>query len=293
MPAPRAPRSSRAALTLAPHCRDPAARRLLLPLLPLVFHPLSSMRRAAARLLALAAFGPEARRWHGYGAAAAAAAPAASAAAWSLVPPGGSSVLLPAPFAGAFKFPFRVTPISVAAATPGSGASRRGEECAKGAARPTNVAARRLVLQQRLLRPARGDAAAARRLLDEPPPGAGAPPALLHATAATLATLDASALAQAALAAVSVARSHAEAARALRALQRLCSSAPGLAAVLAAPWGEALGRLLGTAPVTREDQELWLELLPLVERLLLGGRWQEVGCGRATWGGVGQVATGQ
>jgi hypothetical protein len=244
------------------------------------------MRRAAARLLALATFGLEARRWRGYAARTAGAG--APTGAWALVPPGGAAVLLPAPFVDAFSFPFRVSPVPVVAEAPagpsGWQAQQPQAQAGPAPARPTTAAAgsRRLAQQQRLLRPAAGDAAAARRLLDGPPPsGADAPPALVHATAATLAALDAPSLAASALAAAAGARSHAEAARALRGLGRLAAAGPGLGALLAAPWGGALGRLLGASPVTGDDQELWLELLPLIERLLLGGRWREVRAGGA------------
>ena len=252
--------------------------RLLAPALPLLFHPLTSVRRAAARLLAVAVFGGETLRCASFAPSAAAAVAAADAtygaggALRCLVPPGGRALLLPAPFAAAYKFPFRVVPVEIAAAGADSASA---SQATAGAA--STAASRRLVAQQRLLRAAGGDAAAARRLLDAPQTGAlDAPPALVRATAATLAALDFPALAAAALEAVANARSHPECAQALRALRRLASSsAPGLRALAAAPWGAALGRLLGAAPVTEDDQRLWLELLPLVERALLGAHWPQ------------------
>jgi hypothetical protein len=263
--------------------------RLVVPLLPLVYHPLTSMRRAVARLLAVAVFGPEARKWGGFARAAAATAGAATAAVggWGLVPPGGGAVMLPAAFVDSHLFPFRLAPVAVspAAAAQDMGVnSALGGAAADGAPVATTVASRRLVAQQRLLCGANGDPAAAARLLDAPqPPGSDIPQPLLHATAATLAALDAPRLAAAALSAVAAAQSHAACVRALRGLQKLASSGPGLAAALAAPWGEALGRLLGAAPATDDDQRLWLELLPLVERLLVGGACQQVGACWVCW----------
>ncbi|KAI8476101.1 MAG: hypothetical protein J3K34DRAFT_513946 [Monoraphidium minutum] len=284
------------ALLFSAAARSPAALawltggadRLLAPLLPLVFHPLTSMRRAAARLLAVAAFGPPARQWRGYARAAArqrggggGAAPEGGGAEWGLVPPGGGAVLLPAPFVEACRFPFRVAAVEAAAAPPTAAAPAQGsteppQAPNEAAAAAAAAAARaRLVAQQRLLALAGRDAAAARRLLDAPPAGLDVPQPLLHATAATLTSLDASLLAGPALAAVASARSHAECRRALRAAQRLASHGPGLGALLAVPWAGALGRLLGAAPVTEDDQALWLELLPLTERMLLAAPWQQ------------------
>jgi len=236
------------------------------------------MRRAVARLLAVAAFGPEARRWGGYArsAAAAAANGSSSSDGWSLVVPGTGAVALPAAFVHSHKFPFRALAVTPHANPAAALAATAAYNAAASQAGATTVASRHLVAQQRLLRAAGNDAAAARRLLDAPPSGLDTPQPLLHATRATLSSLDASILAPAALSAVAAARSHAECGKAMRGLQRLVASGPGLGAVLAAPWGEALGRLLGAAPVTEDDQRLWLDLFPLVERLLLGGGWQQV-----------------
>lgn len=320
-------------------------RRLLLPLLPLVFHPLTSMRRAGARLLAIATFGPAACCWSdfphraatlaagrsamgrqgqpvgvaagdraGVGPGAGVGVRTAAHTEFSLVPPGVGAVLLPEPFVHAHKFPFRVVGVSPdtqpeeegrpgldqsgagarSEASPGRGASPAAAAAAPmqqkqaGGSRGggSGAATHLLVAQQRLMRAAGGDPAAARRLLDSPPPGLDLPQPLLHAMASTLAHLDASVLAPAALAAVGGAASHAACARALRGLRRLVSNGPGMGGVLGAAWGEALGRLLGAAPVTEEDQGLWLELLPVVERMLAGGPWQQVGEGGRWRGGL-------
>jgi hypothetical protein len=94
----------------------------------------------------------------------------------------------------------------------------------------------------------------------------------LATTAANLALVHPAAVAARSLAAVAAAASHAECGQALSALQQqLGGTRWGLAAVLQNPgpgWLPALSRLLGTAPVTREDQQLWLQVLQLAERLL-------------------------
>lgn len=99
---------------------------------------------------------------------------------------------------------------------------------------------------------------------------------VVAATAANLVLIDPSAVAARCLAAVAAASSHAECTQALWALQQqLGSTSWGLLAVLQHPsqsWLPALSRLLGTAPVTREDQQLWLLVLQLVERLLVASQ---------------------
>ncbi|KAF8060057.1 hypothetical protein HT031_004996 [Scenedesmus sp. PABB004] len=296
--------------------------RLLVPLLPLALHSLHSVRRAVARVLAVVLFSAAAQRWAGWDAAAGAAAAAAAAGGErgseqleaeqaagerrALLPPGADGLLLPEPFLARFKFPFRVLPVPLAPppAAPGDGGGDGGAAAPPGAAQRAQQQAARvqqLVEQQQLLQAGGGSAAGARRLL-----GDVLPPALAHvsarvrsATANQLFNVDAAAVAGRLLAALARAGSHAEAERALRSLEQLGSSAAGLAAIAAAPGGEAESdgdgegaadapaaapaawlaaceRLLGAAPVTADDQRLWLALLGLVERLLAAAPLSEV-----------------
>jgi hypothetical protein len=310
--------------------------RLLRPLLALALHALSSVRKAAARVLALAVFGYAAQLWDGFSRAAAsadsggaAAAPAAgggydAAAAAGyllsgaaeeggapkqqrrqpppLLPVGADGILLPQPFALAFKFPFKVQQVACNSTAEGAAA---GEDApvADGDAPPTAASGtaaqaqhqtriQQLVEQQQLLRAAAASAAAAvgGGVASSPPTAAAIaaaaralladclPPELSHlsqrviaATAANLIGIDPTAVAARGLAAVAAARSHGDCTAALQQLlQQLGGTAWGLQA-LGSPgsgWLSCLQRLLGTAPITGEDQQLWLLVLQLLERVL-------------------------
>lgn len=233
-----------------------------------------------------------------------------------LLPPGVQGVLLPQPFRQRFRLPFKVTWLPVeapshSAALEDGAAGSQGTGGEAGMQSPwqqqvpqqqrQRVLVRQLVEQQQILRTATaaaaaggsssstdaaGVAAAARSLLAD-----CLPVELSHishramaATAANLVLIDPSAVAARCLAAVAAAGSHAECTQALSALQQqLGGISWGLLAVLQNPspgWLTALSRLLGTAPVTREDQQLWLLVLQLTERLLVTSGQQQ-GAGAA------------
>lgn len=273
--------------------------RLLVPLLPLALHALHSVRRATARLLALVLFGAAADQWTGFNKAAAAAAGTVSSSDLQqqqqqtgptvLLPAGSNAILLPEPFLRQYKFPFRVLPVAVTAAAAGLD----GSSCDDAGTQQQRVI-KQLVEQQQLLAAAEDDPAAARQLLQD-----CLPPTLQHisqhvlcTTANQLFNCDPAAVAQRLLAAVAAARSHAEAEQALRQLERLGSSHRGLQAIASTVtatantaaaaaegsvgWESAFERLLGVAPVTAEDQRLWLQLLGLVEKMLSAAALKEV-----------------
>eukprot|EP00775_Hariotina_reticulata_P004393 gene4393-4646_t len=203
--------------------------RRLVPLLPLALHSLHSVRRAAARVLALAVFGAAAAQWRGFTQAAAAAAaavggsgqdweassqPAAGLdgdqvqaevqdswkATWPvLLPEGAAAVLLPGPFLQQYRFPFKVQPVPMPAAAaiqaePAGGVAKHQQR--------QRLCVRHLVEQQQLLQAAANKPAAARQLLQD-----CLPPELQHLSPRA-------------------------------------------------------------APVTADDQRLWLDLLVLLERVL-------------------------
>jgi hypothetical protein len=223
----------------------------------------------------------------------------------SLLPPGVDGVLLPQPFSQRFKLPFKVTwlpveAVSHAAAPEAAAAGSPGTGAESGMQLPWQQRApqqqrqralvRQLVEQQQILRAATAAAAGGGRSSSCDAAGVAAsvrslladclPVELSHisqrataATAANLVLTDPTAVAARCLAAVAAAGSHAECTQALSALQQqLGGTSWGLLAVLQSPspgWLTGLSRLLGTAPVTREDQQLWLLVLQLTERLLV------------------------
>jgi len=232
--------------------------RLLLPLLPLAFHSLHSVRRAAARLLAIVALGGEAGRWSGF----------AAASGGGLLPAGASEPRLPAPLLAQLRLPFAVAAVPVASEQEGGVVFMTDQRQDLQA----------LVHQQRLMRAVHGDPEAALQLLDSDLGAAGLPQALAATTTATLRALCAPALARSLLAAVAAADAHASCAAALAALQRLAATQQGMAAVAAEDWVGSLARLLAAAPATEDDGALWTAVLALVERLVASG------AEGATWG---------
>jgi hypothetical protein len=102
------------------------------------------------------------------------------------------------------------------------------------------------------------------------------PQAVLAATTANAAALDVAATASRLLEAVAAAASHADCSAALKQLLLLGSCDQGLVGICKGPWRKGLGRLLGTSPVTWEDQELWLLLLQLVQKMVICGALQPV-----------------
>lgn len=249
-------------------------------------------------MLALALFGHAATCWSGFSEAAAAAASHCSAGSTApqqqqavvLLPPGHvAGVLLPAPFLQQFRFPFRVQPVATDSDSTAA-ADDDGSDAPSAAKQQLRV--RQLLEQQQLLQHAGGDAVAARALLQDcmPPELAHISGRVLSVTANQLINTDAGAVAQHLLAAVAASSSHAECEAALRQLQQLGSSTAGLAAIAAAAaappgscsegagaaWQVALQRLLAAAPVTHEDQRLWLQVLQLLERMLLAAPLTEV-----------------
>jgi len=285
--------------------------RRLVPLLPLALHSLHSVRRAAARVLALAAFGAAAAQWQNFDQAAAAAAAASGgghqvrvagnrpAAAFGcghaaaqgpyqanwpvLVPEGASAVLLPGPFLQQYRFPFKVQAVPIPAADV-SEADPVGADLAKQQQQQQKqrLCVRHLVEQQQLLQAAANEVAAARQLLQDclPPELQHISHRVISATANQLFNADPSAVAERLLAAAAASCSHEECEKALQQLQVLGSSSRGLAAVAAADsssWQAAFARLLQAAPVTADDQRLWLHLLWLLERLLATSPLPQVG----------------
>jgi hypothetical protein len=267
--------------------------------MPLVLHTLNSVRKAVARVLALALFGHAAQLWSSFAQTATAVVnPSVDQTqgkqrCMPLLPPGAQGVLLPLPFRQGFKFPFKVCwlPLETHAA---SGIAAAGSD-AKYQGMPFleqhRVLVKQLVEQQHILRAAAAAAAAdgstgetgnaaavaaaGRHLLADCPPVelSHVSQRVLAMTAANLTLVDPSAVAARCLAATAAARSHAECALALASIeQQLGGTQWGLMAVLQSPghgWLSAVSRLIGTAPITREDQQLWLTVLQLVERLLL------------------------
>ncbi|KAF6258363.1 hypothetical protein COO60DRAFT_1126216 [Scenedesmus sp. NREL 46B-D3] len=312
-------------------CDD--ARRLLVPLLPLVVHSLHSVRRAVSRVLALTLFGNAAQQWSGFASAAAAAAADAAAAAGldasasreqqqqdgqqqpqrqqtALLPGSVHGVLLPEPFLRQYKFPFRVLPVAVAGAavpdSPSRGMRSESEQRLEEQQLQRGWV-KQLVEQQQLLQLASHDPAAARSLLADCLPTAAhhISQRVLSATANQLFNVDAAAVAQRLLAAVQTSSSHAQCEQALQQLEQLAGSQRGLQAIAAAgsaprnsgqesaaavrggqdcsvavgagcSWQSAFDRLLGAAPINREDQRLWLRLLQLLERMLAAAPLAEV-----------------
>jgi hypothetical protein len=229
-----------------------------------------------------------------------------------LLPGGVGGVLLPEPFLQQYKFPFKVVPVSVTAA-----ATEPDSSCQNVTEGPSMQSAehqqqrwvKQLVEQQQLLRLAGDNPAAARAMLADclPPAAHHISQAVLSATANQLFNVDAAAVAQRLLAAVQASGSHAECEQALQQLEQLASSHQGLQAIAAAGntpntdaqhaavardgqdcivitgsssscgWQSAFDRLLGAAPINREDQRLWLCLLQLLERMLVAAPLAEVG----------------
>jgi rotatin len=236
---------------------DVQCRRLLVPLLPLVVHTLHSVRRAVSRVLALTLFGNAAQQWTGFASAAAAtAAHAAEAAgldasAWQpqqqngqqqqqqqavLLPGGVNGVLLPELFLRQYKFPFRVLPVSVAAAAAAVPGSAQGMHHQGLQEQQQQGWVKQLVEQQQLLQLAGNSAAAARALLADCLPRAAhhISQRVLSATANQLFNVDAAAVAQRLLAAVQASGSHAECEQALQQLEQLASTYQGLQAIATA-----------------------------------------------------------
>lgn len=219
----------------------------------------------------------------------------------ALLPAGVRAVLLPEPFLQQYKFPFRVLAVPVTAAAAGGVVEDEWStaEAANGELTPgqehnhqqqQQYIVKQLVEQQQLLAAANFSPVIARQLLQDclPPHLQHISQRVLSATANQLFNCDPSAVGQRVLAAVAAAGSHAECGQALRQLERLGSSQRGLQAIAAAgstttaaaggdgasssehgiSWQSAFERLLGTAPVTADDQKLWCQLLQLVDRML-------------------------
>ena len=193
-----------------------------------------------------------------------------------------------------------------AAVPPGDPSCAAGGKLSAAAAQQRALVLQ-LVQQQALLEEAGGRADAARRLLLDclPPSLAHVGARALSATACQLVAVDPTVLAASALARLSRARSHGAAAHALSELHSLMATEAGLVAVAtaAAPpvaaansmqrgdsaasgtgealpasavpcgagWLAACERLLGAAPLSAEDQRLWLQLLLIVQRLVSSG----------------------
>lgn len=244
--------------------------------LPLVFHNLITVRRAVGRLLAAVVLQGEADRWGGWAKA-------------SLQHGQALALRLPRPFAACYTLPCKVAWVEVAGAAPMLPAGTARPHYAATAAASTQhtsldgqpllqgmVAEQRayvalLVEERRLANAAGFSLTGVLRELSERPGMWRLSPAATHACAANIQALSLSSQVSSALAAVADAGSHAECSSALQSLSLLASTYQGLAALVAADWADAFDRLLTNSPANGDDRALWLELLPLVQRMLASG----------------------
>ena len=299
-------------------CLSPKCHRWLLAkdggrpflghLLPLLFHPLITARRATARLTA-AAFhlGGEADKWSGWSQALATEVESRAQAVSSSSEGGGGGqhrggsssqnettlLCLPDVFSSGYLFPCRVTWVRM---TSQEGAPLKGPSSANTLQEQPSlqglveeqrflvhilVEERRLLRKQQAILSAIGNAKAsddasvlASLLLNDAPDGGGSgqglSPVAAQACLANIRALDLPARAAAVASALSTASSHAEASAALLAASALAATCQG-AAVLSRcqAWGPAYEPLLRTAPATEEDRELWVLLLQVVQRVLV------------------------
>lgn len=221
-----------------------------------------------------------------------------------LLPGGVTGVLLPEPFLRQYKFPFRVLPVPVAPVAADAAAADAHAHSQQQQAWVKQLVEQQQLLQLAH----NNSAVARGMLADCLPPAAHhISQRVLSATANQLYNVDVAAVAQRLLAAVAAASSHAECEQALRQLEQLGSSTHGLLAIAAAGassntaqvaaagaaaeghagdgyangadssvtgsnvglgWQAAFERLLGAAPITADDQLLWLRLLQLLERMI-------------------------
>jgi hypothetical protein len=289
---------------------------LLLPTLGLAFHPLTSVRRATARLLSLAVLGWDAQQSSSYQAT----------TGGPLLPLGATGMVLPEPFLQHYKWPFKteapeglgtwvqswvgqlqqcsVAPPGVQlleqqqaqleeqqqrqreaedgwglGVTGDLGGWSPGGHAAGGSTQVLRAALHNMLAQQRVLHQQQSSSGADHAAGAASPGHADisdVPQTLLAATTANAAALDYPGAAAAALGRVAGAHNHRECGAGLQALLDLTTSAQGIQAVAAAAWQGPLKRLLAAAPVTEEDQQLWLQVLQLVQRLLLACALPEV-----------------
>lgn len=254
----------------------------ILPLLPLVFHPLPLLRQGIAQLLHLLLFGEAAAQLHRL---AARAAPSSGPASSS------SGCSVPQPFCTAYCFAYPTAVMSVA--------STLHQRQASGVFVGKQV--ERLWRARQLCEAAGSDSSGLLQLLASPCSLPRWEADLVRASQATLRCLQPEELVAEALEQVKASQDHAQCHAALRRLKLLLAAVPqvgglllpswtsgrnrprthqtrchcmhlqGLTAFAAADWLDALRFLLATSPQSAEDCQLWVEMLPLLLQLVQAG----------------------
>ncbi|DBB03962.1 TPA: hypothetical protein ACH3X1_013032 [Trebouxia sp. C0004] len=236
-------------VALVQHCSEvkavllQGADRLLAPLLPLIFSPLTTIRRGMANLLTHLIF------------ASAHTAQQASGGSHKEKDSGALTLLLSGCFLHHFSFPCKT-------ACTQSRVSAVGDKDASHCAQVMKA------LQQQQMLQAAGGIEGLVALLQTSPGTNALPADTLASYAAMMRRTLPAVVVPAALKKVKDAHSHEECLQALQHLQMLCSRHTVAVAVAAANWAPALQHLLSQAPVTAEDKHLWLHLLPVVDTLL-------------------------
>ncbi|GLC57227.1 hypothetical protein PLESTB_001201500 [Pleodorina starrii] len=273
---------------------------------PLVFHPMVTVRRAVARLLAALGFGAEADRWSGWRELLAEAdsslvsepAPAlrgpwgqqqqqqpsggrhAGSGGGGATVSAGDVLALPYPFQRCYSFPCRVTWVRL---PPACQSAEAEPEALEGKPRLQDLVAEQrqlvvlLIQERRALQAAGGDLTRLMALMNERPDCLGGlPPAALHTLAASVRSVAPGGLVTRSLAAVRAATCHSECTAALRQLQTATSSRQGAAALAAADWQVHFESLLSAGPISPEDRALWVELLEPIRRAIASGAVSQV-----------------
>ncbi|KAL4440183.1 hypothetical protein ABPG75_003184 [Micractinium tetrahymenae] len=241
----------------------------LVPLLPLVFHLLPAAREAVARLLHHLLFVAAARQLDSLVAGVQASEGSGSSSTRSRLLAGRG---VPEPFCATFCFPVPAAVLPVWPAAQQMAGSSSSIFDAFGSSEPVQ----RLWRAQQICEAAADGSADSGSLLEllASHSAASLPRWQLdfvRASLATLKNLQPDAAAGEVLAALAGSQDHAQCHTALHRLALLATPAAmpeGLAALAAAPWLNSLRFLLAAAPLSPEDCFLWMELLPLLTRLL-------------------------
>ena len=278
-------------------------RRMVLPML---FSPLISARRAAARATAAVLLGGQADKWSGWASACA----DVTAESWETALEGGQQrrpplLCLPEAFSAGYLLPCSVTWVKLEGRGTGPRNSQQGNlqlpdgpgirkaPLLQGLVSEQRFLVQILVEERRLLRQLRrpetraaslgasaygGGKGGLLDLILDHPGTHDLPPIAAQACAANARALDLTARAAEVASALSAATSHSEAAQVLTAAGQLAATARGASALAACPgWCSALEPLLGACPATEEDRELWASLMPIVQRVLSAGIPQAAG----------------
>ncbi|KAG2449121.1 hypothetical protein HYH02_005869 [Chlamydomonas schloesseri] len=250
-------------------------------MMPLIFHSMVTVRRAVARLLAALCMGGEADRWTGWDAAARSARASGTSSPGNGAGTGcaGDVLVLPYPFERGCVLPCRTTWAALplvggpaSSTRPGQGIALDGKPLLQNLVAEQRELVVLLVQERQALRTAGGNPAGLLVLMNEHPDLIGyLPPAALHTLAASIRAVAPAGLVARGLAAVGAATCHAECTSALHALQLVCGTRQGIAALAAADWQARLENLLSTCPTSPEDRALWIELLAPVRRMVLSG----------------------